>query len=125
MDFDSVKFSYRLNCLLEENNMSQTDLSKKIEISNVTICRYLTGDRTPRIDVITRIATFFNVSIDYLLGRSESKDITYSSDNFDFDVNMYIKKLFNLNNKTRISKRQIKAVEKLLLANKEFILFAK
>ena len=45
MDFDMEKFSYRLIVLMEDFNMSQVDLSKKIGISNVTISRYLSGDR--------------------------------------------------------------------------------
>ena len=65
MDFDMEKFSYRLIVLMEDFNMSQVDLSKKIGISNVTISRYLSGDRIPRLDVITKISSAFNVSVDY------------------------------------------------------------
>ena len=54
MDFDMEKFSYRLIVLMEDFNMSQVDLSKKIGISNVTISRYLSGDRIPRLDEIGR-----------------------------------------------------------------------
>lgn len=64
MDFDMEKFSYRLIVLMEDFNMSQVDLSKKIGISNVTISRYLSGDRIPRLDVITKISSAFNVSVD-------------------------------------------------------------
>ena len=59
MDLDIEKFSYRLIVLMEDFNMSQVDLSKKIGISNVTISRYLSGDRVPRLDVITKIASAF------------------------------------------------------------------
>ena len=65
MDFDMEKFSYRLIVLMEDFNMSQVDLSNKIGIFNVTISRYLSGDRIPRLDVITKIASAFNVSVDY------------------------------------------------------------
>lgn len=74
MDLDIEKFSYRLIVLMEDFNMSQVDLSKKIGISNVTISRYLSGDRVPRLDVITKIASAFNVSVDYLLGLSDDKN---------------------------------------------------
>ena len=74
MDFDMEKFSYRLIVLMEDFNMSQVDLSNKIGISNVTISRYLSGDRIPRLDVITKIASAFNVSVDYLLGLSDDRN---------------------------------------------------
>ena len=73
MDFNIENFSYRLTVLLEENNMTQTQLAKEIGTSNVTICRYLTCERIPRLDVVTRIASVFNVSLDYLLGLTDDK----------------------------------------------------
>ena len=67
MDFSVENFSYRLTVLLDENNMSQTQLAKKIGTSNVTICRYLTCERIPRLDVVAKIAAVFNVSLEKLL----------------------------------------------------------
>ena len=75
MSFDIEKFSYRLTVLLDENNMTQTQLAKKIGTSNVTICRYLTCERLPRLDVVTKIADVFNISLDYLLGLSDDKTV--------------------------------------------------
>ena len=74
MDFNIEDFSYRLGVLLDENNMTQTQLAKKIGTSNVTICRYLTCERIPRLDVVARIASVFNVSLDYLLGLTKDKN---------------------------------------------------
>lgn len=123
MDFDIEKFSYRLTVLLEENNMKQTQLAKKIGTSNVTICRYLTCERVPRLDVVTKIASVFNVSLDFLLGLSDDKNIK-SFNNSDFDVTSLIKKLYSLDNKSHLSKTQIELIKKILLANKDFILSA-
>ena len=124
MDFNIEKFSYRLTVLLEENNMSQTQLAKKIGTSNVTICRYLTCERIPRLDVVTKIASVFNVSLDYLLGLSDDKDIDIS--NFDNDLSsaLSIKELYSLDKTSNLSKAQIELIKKLLLANKDFILSA-
>ena len=83
MDFDMEKFSYRLIVLMEDFNMSQVDLSNKIGISNVTISRYLSGDRIPRLDVITKIASAFNVSVDYLLGLSDDRNGEDANTNTD------------------------------------------
>lgn len=124
MDFSIEKFSYRLSVLLDEYNMTQTQLAKKIGTSNVTICRYLTCERIPRLDVITKIASVFNVSIDYLLGVSEDKDIKNFSENSDLNMALLIKSLYSLDDSSRLSKTQIELIKKLLLANKDFILSA-
>lgn len=124
MDFNIEKFSYRLTVLLDENNMSQTQLAKKIGTSNVTICRYLTSERIPRLDVITKIAAVFNVSLDYLLCLSDDKKIQNSDSDSDLDVDILIKKLYSLDDNSHLSKKQIELIKKLLLANKDFILSA-
>ena len=124
MDFNIDKFSYRLTVLLDEHNMTQTQLAKKIGTSNVTICRYLTGERVPRLDVITKIADVFKISLDYLLGLSDDKNIQNSSENSDLSIDIIIKNLFSLDNHSHLSKNQIELIKKLLLANKDFILSA-
>ena len=124
MDFNIEKFSYRLTVLLEENNMSQTQLAKKIGTSNVTICRYLTCERIPRLDVVTKIASVFNVSLDYLLGLSDDKDIDISNFDNDLSIALSIKELYSLDKTSNLSKAQIELIKKLLLANKYFILSA-
>lgn len=124
MSFDIEKFSYRLTVLLDENNMTQTQLAKKIGTSNVTICRYLTCERLPRLDVVTKIAAVFNISLDYLLGLSDDKNVQISDGNYDLDIAMSIGKLYSLDENSHLSKSQIELIKKLLLANKDFILSA-
>lgn len=124
MDFDVEKFSYRLTVLLDDNNMTQTQLAQKIGTSNVTICRYLTCERIPRLDVVTKIASVFNVSLDYLLGLSEDKTIQNFEENPDFSVDILIKQLYSLNDNSHLSKNQIDLIKRILLANKDFILSA-
>lgn len=124
MDFSMEKFSYRLSVLLDENNMTQTQLSKKIGTSNVTICRYLTCERIPRLDVITKMASVFNVSVDFLLGVSDDKDVQSFNENSDLKIALLVKSLFSLDDNSHLSKAQIELIKKLLLANKDFILSA-
>ena len=104
--------------------MKQTELAKKVGISNVTICRYLTAERIPRLDVVIKIASLFNVSVDYLLGLSNDKVINDSEDNYDFNILAIIDKLYSLEKGVNLSKSQIELIKKLLLANKDFILSA-
>ena len=124
MNFDLEKFSYRLTVLLDEHNMSQTQLAKKVGTTNVTICRYLTGERVPRLDVVTKIADVFNVSLDYLLGLSNDENIQNSNENSDLNIDMIIKSLYSLDDNSHLSKNQIDLIKKLLMANKDFILSA-
>lgn len=124
MNFDLEKFSYRLTVLLDEHNMYQTQLAKKVGTTNVTICRYINGERIPRIDVASKIASVFNVSLDYLLGISESVDTENLTKNQDVDIAILMKSLYSLDGNTHLSKKQIEMIKTLLLANKDFILSA-
>ena len=121
MDFNVEVFSYRLTVLLDESNMKQIDLAKKIGTSNVTICRYLNGERIPRLDVVSRIANVFNVSLDYLLGLTNDKNIKKTKDNSDINLSIFIKDLYKLDKMPNLSTTQVNLIKKLLLANKDFI----
>ena len=124
MSFNLEKFSYRLTVLLDESNMSQIQLAKKVGTTNVTICRYINGERIPRIDLVSKIAAVFNVSLDYLLGISESIDTENLTKNQDLDIALLMKNLYSLDGNKNLSKKQIDMIKKLLLANKDFILSA-
>ena len=84
----------------------------------------MSGDRIPRLDVITRIASVFGVSIDYLLGISNQKDDDTQNTNYDVDIALLAKNLFSLDGNAHLSKSQIDLIRNLLLANKDFILSA-
>lgn len=45
----------------------------ELNMSQNTISRYETGERQAGYDELIRIADYFNVSIDYLLGRSDER----------------------------------------------------
>lgn len=71
----------RLRSLRKEKNLSQKELAERIGVSNVVLSRYELDDRKPDFDTLEKIADFFNVTIDYLLGRSDIKnpeEITYA-----------------------------------------------
>lgn len=124
MDFNLEKFSYRLIVLMEEYNMTQIQLAKEIGTSNVTISRYLSGERVPRLEVITRIANVFHVSVDYLLGIANAKEKQTESGISDVDIALSVSKLYELEGNSHLSKSQIDLIKKILLANKDFILSA-
>ena len=59
-----------LKNLREEKRMTQAELSKDLEISPSAIGMYEQGRRFPDQTILTKIADFFDVSTDYLLGRN-------------------------------------------------------
>ena len=63
----------RLRELRLERNMSQQRLAMELSMTQNTISRYENGERDPGIKELIRIADYFNVSLDYLLERSEQK----------------------------------------------------
>lgn len=69
------KFAKRLRRLRRDKLLSQNQLSKKVGIARVTIYAYEHGERNPTAYTLCRLADFFGVSVDYLLGRSEVKTI--------------------------------------------------
>lgn len=64
----------RIKELREEKNISQLELAKKLNLTQQSISLYEKGDREPSIDVLKSIANFFNVSLDYLLGKSDIRN---------------------------------------------------
>lgn len=66
------KFSERLKLLRGERGLSQQELSKLLGVlSKSSINMYERGEREPSIETLELIADFFNVDMDYLLGKSD------------------------------------------------------
>lgn len=57
--------------LREDRDLRQSDLAKAVGIDQRTISNYETGKSNPDSDALIRLADFFNVSIDYLVGRTK------------------------------------------------------
>ena len=75
---NKISFAMRLKKLREQKKLNQTELANLLEVSNGSISKWERGDRQPDYETLEKIADTFNVTIDYLLGRS---DIKYKSDN--------------------------------------------
>ena len=54
--------------LREERNLTQQQLASALNVDKSTIAKYETGDRLPNIEMSVKLALFFNVTTDYLLG---------------------------------------------------------
>ena len=122
MDFDSNKFSYNLVSLMEENNMKQNVVADQIGVSEVTISRYISGKRTPRLDIIIKIANLFNVSTDFLLGISSNPNKLTSSGNLNTDISEIAHKLYSLKSDEHLSQKQIEFIKNMIITNKDLVL---
>jgi transcriptional regulator with XRE-family HTH domain len=56
--------------LRKENRLSQTELAKQLHVSQATVTAWETGRSDPSISALNAIADYFNVSTDYLAGRT-------------------------------------------------------
>ena len=64
-------FSERLKSLRKSKNLTQTALATILHLSHGAVAMWETNKRQPDNDTLGRLADFFGVSIDYLLGREE------------------------------------------------------
>lgn len=83
MDYKEI-FSKRLVELREAQNITQQELADKLQITRQSLSLYEKAERTINIELLARIADFFNVSTDYLMGKTEistmNKDIQNACD---------------------------------------------
>ena len=64
---------FRLRELRKEKNISQLKLALDLNMSQNTISRYETMEREADYETLIQFADYFNVSLDYLLGRTDKK----------------------------------------------------
>lgn len=64
----------RIKLLREEFNLKQEDLAKKIDVSPSAIGMYERDLREPNDDITLKLANFFGVTTDYLLGKSDIRN---------------------------------------------------
>ncbi len=69
-----MEFGERLKALREENNLTRYALAGKLIISYSTVSKYETNVRFPDKDTLIKLADFFDVSLDYLLCRSDIRE---------------------------------------------------
>ena len=84
-----MNFRTRLKQLRMEKQLNQTDLGSALNLATSTISMYENGKREPDFETLETIADYFNVDIDYLLGKTDK--IT----RIEFDDYSYVKNLIH------------------------------
>lgn len=77
-------FRDNLNNLMASHHLRAIDLSAHLGITKQTMSRYLNGAHNPDLEYVARIADYFHVSIDWLLGLSEENSIVLTPEMREF-----------------------------------------
>ena len=70
-NFDREVLGERLKMLRAEKNIGQNALAKQLELSNASISYWETGKQEPTAQAVFKLAKYFNVSADYILGLKD------------------------------------------------------
>ncbi|MCH4891214.1 helix-turn-helix transcriptional regulator [Acidaminobacter sp. JC074] len=65
------KFSNRLKMLRKEKGLTQQEFGDIFHLNKSSISKYENGSQMPEADTLEKIADFFDVTVDFLFGRSE------------------------------------------------------
>lgn len=77
----------RIKSLRTELGLNQPELATRLKVSKQTVSNWENGNRTPDNDMLIKIADYFNVSTDYLLGRTDNPKATvYIEDMKDYNL---------------------------------------
>ena len=66
-----MKYGDRIAYLREQNNLTQQQLADKIGVTRASLSHYEKNRREPDYETLQKLADFFEVSVDYLLGRTD------------------------------------------------------
>lgn len=90
-----MTLSKKLVLLREEKNIDRLELAKILNISYSSVSKYETDMRFPDQEILKKIADYFEVSIDYLLGRTDLRN-PYTKDASSKDDRIFEKAYHHL-----------------------------
>ena len=61
-------FRKNLKALINNRGMNQADMASELGMSTAALSRYLNGVRSPNLEYVIKIANYFDISVDWLLG---------------------------------------------------------
>ena len=83
-------FQIRLKELREKAGYSQQSFADAIGVKQSTVGNWEAGAREPKLEVMQKLADFFDVSVDYLIGRDNTpkprKDVEQKKEISDEDI---------------------------------------
>ena len=110
----------RIKLLREELKMTQQELANKLGGAKSTVAMYEKEDRNPSLEVLIKLSEIFHCSIDYILGKSDIRNLDESKGNDPFGLASLGFNIEDYAPPTNAQKKQIKeALEKILEENKK------
>ena len=82
----AASFITRVRYLREKNFLKQSDVAAVLQMSTRGYQRYEIGDTKPSLDVLLELADYFNVSLDYLTGRTKDPAVHMPDDSDDVQL---------------------------------------
>lgn len=83
----------RLKELRKQKGLTLVELGKEVNLANNTLSRYERGIREPNISMLIKLADYFNVSVDYLIGREPKSKTVKSYHYYIINEDYTLKKL--------------------------------
>ena len=80
----SLSFQKRFNSILEDSDYTRSQIAKLVRLSQSTLSNALVYGIIPSVKTLIKIADFFDVSINYLLGKTDDEDFEKSSNKTTF-----------------------------------------
>ena len=102
----------RIAELLTQLNMTQRELAEKVDVTEVSMSRYIKGDRVPKGPVIANIATALHTTTDYLLNGN-------SSESGDFESEYYMIHRLIAKNASKMTSKQKRELINALLESED------
>lgn len=104
-----MNFGDRLVELRKEKGISGAKLARLFEIAPSSIGMYEQGRRTPNYKLMIKLANFFNVSLDYITGKSDIRDkkIKLNSDNLKINLKEFGEKIKIRRNELELSQEEL------------------
>ena len=69
-----MEIKERIKMLMDERHLTQKELANLSGITEASMSKYLSGERTPRVDVIVNLANALHVTTDELIGHDIEDD---------------------------------------------------
>ena len=91
----------KLKSLRIEKKLTQKQVADRIGLAISAVSSYESGTRYPSYDVLVKLARIFHVSTDYLLGMTDTRNVTGLNDNEIELVSQLVDMLRNKKNDVR------------------------
>lgn len=114
-------FAKRFTSLRENKNLLQKDIAEFFKVEQATVSNWENGKRIPDSDMLIKIANYFNVSVDYLLGN-EPKPNKKEQELLEIEAlkNLLIKNGY-MKPGEDLSNEELDRLMKFAVANKDFL----